>query len=77
MTHEPAHEPAHAPEWLTVPEVAARLRVKEATVRRWIRTQQLPALYLGSTRAGYRIRATDLDAFIARQSAPAGRPAGG
>jgi excisionase family DNA binding protein len=59
------------------------LRVTEATVRRWIKARQLPALYLGSTKVGYRIRRADLDAFIARrlgQAAPrppAARPADG
>jgi excisionase family DNA binding protein len=70
-------EPAHAPEWLTVSEVAAQLRVDDGTVRRWIKTQQLPALYLGSTKVGYRIRRADLDAFIARRLGQAARPAGG
>jgi hypothetical protein len=52
-------------------------------VRRWIKARQLPALYLGSTKVGYRIRRADLDAFIARrlgQAAPrppAARPADG
>jgi len=51
-------------EWLTVAEVAERLKVTEVTVRRWIRSGQMRALYLGSTKAGYRITRADLEAFL-------------
>lgn len=34
---------SHRPALLTVPEVAAQLRVDPATIRRWITTGRLPA----------------------------------
>jgi excisionase family DNA binding protein/PAS domain S-box-containing protein len=51
-------------QWLTVTEVAERLQVTEETVRRWIRSNQLPVVELGSRRAGYRIHPSDLDQFL-------------
>jgi excisionase family DNA binding protein len=53
-------------DWYTVPEVAQLLEVYEGTVRRWIREEELPALSLGK-RAGFRISAEDLDAFIEKR----------
>ena len=53
-------------EWLTVPQVAAELQVTVDTVRRWIRGKELPAAYLGSTKAGYRVSRADLNAFLQR-----------
>ena len=50
-------------EWLTVEEVAGYFRVNVETVRRWIRAGELPVLDLGGSRAGYRIRSSDLAAF--------------
>ena len=41
--------------YLTVPEVAERLRVNEETVRRWVRTGRLRAVMPGGRKAGYRI----------------------
>jgi excisionase family DNA binding protein len=52
-------------QWLTVQEVAAMLKVNEETVRRWIRSGELPVLDLGGPKTGYRIRRADLDQFIA------------
>jgi excisionase family DNA binding protein len=51
-------------EWLTVRDVATRFKVREETVRRWIRGGELPALALGN-KAGFRIRPDDLETFIA------------
>lgn len=48
---------------LTVHEVAERLRVKEETVRRWLRAGELHGVYL-SDAAGWRIPAEDLRAFL-------------
>ncbi len=56
--------------WLTVEQVAKHLVVTEETVRRWIRTGELPVLALPSRRAGYRIRQSDLDAFISQRYGP-------
>ena len=53
-------------EMLTVAEVAARLRVPPATVRRWLREGRLRGAMLGGTKLGYRIARRDLDNFIER-----------
>jgi excisionase family DNA binding protein len=53
-------------EWLTVNEIAERLKVTPATVQRWLRTKALPGLSLGG-KAGYRVRPADLDRFIAER----------
>jgi excisionase family DNA binding protein len=52
---------------LTVPEVAAILRLNEQTVRKWLREGRLPGIYLGSRTAGYRIRRSDVTAFLEAQ----------
>jgi len=40
---------------LTVPEVAAYFRVKEETVRRWLRTGRLRGMLPGGDRGGWRV----------------------
>lgn len=50
-------------EWLTVREVAVRLRVSECTARRRMRPTSLMAKFLGG-RVGYRIRPADLQRFL-------------
>ena len=52
--------------WLTVEEIATRLQVHIETVRRWIRSGELPGLSLGR-RAGYRVKEADLDRFLERR----------
>lgn len=47
---------------LTVTEVATRLRVNPATVRRWITTGKLPATTLPG--GVYRVAAADLDRIL-------------
>ncbi len=59
-------------EWVTAEDVAEYLAVAVGTVRRWIRNGELPALDLGH-RAGYRIRQSDLDQFIAERYGPGGK----
>ena len=54
-------------EWLTVDEITRTLKVHEETVRRWIRSGRLPAVLLGSTKGGYRVKSTDLEEFLASQ----------
>jgi len=54
---------------MTVPEVAATLRLHPDTVRRWLRAGQLPAVNLGGRR-GYRIRRSELDRFLTSLSTP-------
>ena len=50
--------------WLTVEQVAEIASVHEQTVRRWLRAGLLRG-HLISRRAGYRVRQTDLSAFLA------------
>lgn len=47
--------------FLTVPEVAERLRVRTMTIYRWIEAGKLPALQVGKH---YRIRASDLEDLL-------------
>ena len=50
----------------TVQEVAQQLRVSDKTVRTWIERGELPAFPVGVR--GYRIRESDLLAFIERRT---------
>lgn len=52
-------------EWMTVQDIVTELKVHEETVRRWIRGEELPAILLGSSKGGYRVRRSDFDQFIA------------
>ena len=57
--------PAVADErWLEVKDVVARLDVHPNTVRRWLKSGQLAGRNFGG-RTGYRIRESDLNAFLA------------
>ena len=56
-------------EFLTVPEVAARLRVSTETVRRWLRAGKLKGVQIGGTRVGYRVRDSDVEKMIAEAEA--------
>lgn len=56
--------------WLTVADVAGTLSVSDKTVRRWIKSGKLAALDLEGRKSGYRIRQSDLDAFIVRRYRP-------
>jgi len=52
----------------TVPELAERLEVAEATVRQWIKSGELRAIDIGK---GWRIADADLERFLtARETAP-------
>jgi excisionase family DNA binding protein len=58
---------------LTVTEVAQQLRLNPRTIRRWIAAGRLPAIDLGSDRAGYRICASAVAALLgegAQKSSP-------
>ena len=59
---------AEQEQWLTVQDITRRLQVHEETVRRWIRSGELPAILLGSAKGGYRIREIDYDRFIEEQA---------
>jgi excisionase family DNA binding protein len=54
--------------WLTVADICERLQVHEETVRRWIRSGDLPATALGR-KAGYRIKESDFIAFLEKRNA--------
>jgi excisionase family DNA binding protein len=54
-------------ELLTVPEVAALLRLSEQTVRKWLREGTLAGIQLGSRQAGWRVRRSDVDRFLAER----------
>jgi excisionase family DNA binding protein len=54
-------------EIMTVQDVVGTLKVHEETVRKWIRTGALPAFLMGSSRGGYRVRRSDLEAFVRKQ----------
>jgi excisionase family DNA binding protein len=49
---------------LTVPEVAARLRVGEESVRRWLRQGRLRGIQPGGTKIGWRVLENELERFI-------------
>lgn len=59
--------------WLTVEQVAELLQVNPETVRRWIRSGELPVLDLGGPKTGYRIKRSEVDAFIAQRHGPVGK----
>lgn len=49
--------------WYDVKEIVAKFGVHEQTVRRWIKQGDLPAILFGR-RGGYRVKASDLEAFL-------------
>jgi excisionase family DNA binding protein len=49
--------------WLTVSEIAARLKMTEQTVRRWLRSGKLRGRNF-SGRMGYRVREDELQRFL-------------
>jgi hypothetical protein len=53
--------------WLTVPDVSARIRKCDETVRRYARDQVLPAYRLGGERGEFRFHIDDILAWEARQ----------
>jgi excisionase family DNA binding protein len=58
-------------EYLTVDEVAAKLRVAPKTVRRWCASGQLKALRAGRP---WRIKPADLEIFMQAQPEVTGEP---
>lgn len=64
---------AEMPELMTVPEVAALLRVNEDTVRRYVRAKELHGVRVGK---GYRIPRASVEQFIERGGIAAGKEDG-
>jgi excisionase family DNA binding protein len=60
--------------WYTVLEIASKMQVHEQTVRRWIKKGDLPAVLFGR-KGGYRVRESDLDAFLSAQFEKQGKAA--
>jgi excisionase family DNA binding protein len=61
---EPNEQTGEAPErWYTIKQIVEALNVHEQTVRQWIKDGLLPAKLFGR-RGGYRIRASDYEAFL-------------
>ncbi len=54
--------------WYTVEEIVETLKVHEQTVRRWLKEGELRGVLLGR-KAGYRIRASDFEDFLAARDA--------
>jgi excisionase family DNA binding protein len=50
--------------FMTVEEVARRLSLNPETIRRWLRSGRLRGIRLGERRAGWRVRDSDLNAFL-------------
>jgi excisionase family DNA binding protein len=62
---EPERVSPEPPErWYSIRQIVEALGVHEQTVRGWIREGLLPAKLFGR-RGGYRIRASDYEAFLA------------
>ncbi len=51
---------------LTVPELAARLRVTPETIRRWLREGKLRGHRLGGPRMGWRIARSEITRLLDR-----------
>jgi len=52
--------------WYEVKDIVEMLNVHEQTVRRWIRQGDLEAVMLGR-KGGYRVKASDLEAYLEAQ----------
>lgn len=55
------------PTYYTIEEVAEMLKVNPESVRRWVRSKQLPAIKLGGKYI--RVEASDLSRFISKSKA--------
>jgi excisionase family DNA binding protein len=54
-------------QWHDVKYIVNLLQVHEQTVRRWIKSGELPAILFGR-KGGYRVKTSDLNAFLDRQA---------
>ena len=59
-----------AEQFLTVPEVAERIRITPETVRRWLRAGRLHGVLLGGDKMGYRIDETEVTRLMGVTSSP-------
>jgi excisionase family DNA binding protein len=59
----PGSDGVETGDFLTVPDVALRLKVSRETVREWLRTEQLTGYNLGG-RAGWRVSAREVDRLL-------------
>ena len=50
--------------YVTVQEVAERLRVSTVTVRGWLKSGRLRGFVPGGTRTGWRIRESEVERFV-------------
>ena len=57
-----------APQFLTVREVAERLRIPEDTLRIWLRHGRIRGFRPGGKKTGWRITESDLNEFIERRT---------
>jgi excisionase family DNA binding protein len=67
MERAPKAEHMVADRLLTANEAAAQLRVGVGAIRDWLRSGELRGMRMRSTRAGWRIRESDLARFIEAQ----------
>jgi excisionase family DNA binding protein len=71
--------PTKAERWFSVPGIARQLAVNPSKVRAWIASGQLVAVNVAARLGGrprWRIRAADLEAFLAtRRAEPGSKPA--
>lgn len=60
-----------APQLLTIPEVAARLKINRNSVYRYIAAGAFPTVDIGMGRSKTRVKADDLEAWIADRTTAA------
>jgi excisionase family DNA binding protein len=53
--------------YYTVKQIAELLHVHPETVRQWIRSGELRGFLMGGTKSGFRVPASELNAFIERR----------
>ena len=51
----------------TVQQIAERLQVHENTVLNWLKRGDLRGIKLGGTKAGWRIRASEVERFLSER----------
>lgn len=55
------------PDYITVPELAAKLQLRPSTIRQYIADGEIPAVRFGGH---YRIRAEDAETWLAEHAVP-------